>query len=79
MNEVNEAHILLNNSVKLTQEKLTLSEQQLEEAKKLNSDLQARINELIQNSGDNSAQLNSLNENLQHKEKYTNLNLRFKL
>ena len=31
---------------------------------------QARINELIQNSGDNSAQLTSLNEKLKEKEKY---------
>ena len=30
---------------------------------------QARINELIQNSGDNSAQLTSLNEKLKEKEK----------
>lgn len=66
---MNESSSTLQSSMKLAQEKLITSEQLLEEAKKLNVELQARINELIQNSGDNSAQLNSLNENLQQKEK----------
>lgn len=68
--EHSEANASLTSSMKLVQDKFAASEQQLDEARKLNGELQVRINELIQNSGDNSAQLNSLNENLQLKEKY---------
>lgn len=69
MSELNESIASLQNSIKIATDKLAASEQHLDEAKKLNGELQARISELIQNSGDNSAQLNSLNENLQQKEK----------
>lgn len=69
INELNETSGALQNSIKAVNDKLASSEQQLDEAKKLNAELQVRINELIQNSGDNSAQLNSLNETLQQKEK----------
>lgn len=66
---MNETSATLQSSFKAVNDKLASNEQQLDEAKKLNAELQVRINELIQNSGDNSAQLNSLNETLQQKEK----------
>ena len=44
-------------------------EAQYDESKKSNLELQARITELMQNSGDNSAQLISLNEKIKEKEK----------
>lgn len=58
-----------NQTCKQQSEKCQSTEQQLEETKKLNDELQTRIDEFIKNSGDNSAQLNTLNENLKQKEK----------
>ena len=68
MDELNESKSTLATSLKSNEEKLTASEHQLTEAKKLNTELQGRISELIQNSGDNSAQLSTLNENLKQRE-----------
>lgn len=68
MDELNESKSTLATSLKSNEEKLAASEHQLTEAKKLNTELQGRISELIQNSGDNSAQLSTLNENLKQRE-----------
>ena len=50
-------------------DKLQATEAQHDESKKSNVELQSRITELMQNSGNNSAQLISLNEKLKEKEK----------
>jgi hypothetical protein len=51
-------------------EKSQTLETQYDESRKSNLELQARITELMQNSGDNSAQLISLNEKIKEKDKY---------
>jgi CAP-Gly domain-containing linker protein 1 len=53
---------------KLLTEKLHSLENQYDESKKSNTELQARLTELMQNSGDNSAQLIALNDKLKEKE-----------
>ena len=50
-------------------DKLQTLEAQYDESKKANVELQDRITELMQNSGDNSTQLISLNEKIVEKEK----------
>ena len=50
-------------------EKNQALEAQFDESKKSNIELQTRITELTQTSGDSLSQLNSLNENLKEKEK----------
>jgi predicted nucleic acid-binding Zn-ribbon protein len=59
-----------NKKIKSLEDKLSLSTAQLDEHRKSNAELQKRINELLENSGDSSSRLMSLNENLQQKEKY---------
>ena len=50
-------------------DRLQTAEARYDESKKSNLELQSRLAELMQNSGNNSAQLISLNEKLKEKEK----------
>ena len=70
----------LNNQLKQTSESFVAQNKQLvekcqtletqyDESKKSNIELQTRITELMQNSGDNSAQFISLNEKIKEKDK----------
>ena len=67
--KLNQSTEQVNNLQKQILEKHLQFETQLEEGKKVQTDLQSRISELIQNSGDNSAQLTTLNENLKEKDR----------
>lgn len=67
--EINKLNEDASATQKQLQEKCKSCELLLSESKNLNAELEARITELIHNSGDNSLQLTSLNENLKEKEK----------
>lgn len=56
-------------TMKEMQDQVTALNAQVEESKKSNNELQARIAEMITNSGDYSSQLTALNEKLVEKEK----------